>query len=179
MTKRYQKTSYVYDLVRDILLFFDNKRVAELEAIEERYRALLEDGNVAVFVTDLESNTYVEVNREAVDLLGYSEQELLQMGPADIVGEGAPSSELREELRRTGHSSVRYNAKRADGTEIELHTTTRLLHRDDKPLALTIAQHMVDHTDSELLLTVLNTAEDFLFFKDRSRRFVRASRSFE
>ena len=125
MTKRYQKTSYVYDLVRDILLFFDNKRVAELEAIEERYRALLEDGNVAVFVTDLESNTYVEVNREAVDLLGYSEQELLQMGPADIVGEGAPPSELREELRRTGNSSVRYNAKRADGTEIELHTTTR------------------------------------------------------
>ena len=66
------------------------KRVAELEAIEERYRALLEDGNAAVFVTDLESNTYVEVNREAVELLGYSEQELLHMGPADIVGEGAP-----------------------------------------------------------------------------------------
>ncbi len=155
------------------------KRVAELEAVEERYRALLEDGNVAVFVTDLESTTYVEVNGEAVELLGYSEQELLHMGPADIAGEGTPASELLVDLRRTGSSSVRLNAKRADGTEIELQATTRLLHRGDKPLAHTVARDMADRTDSDLLMTVLNTTEDFLFFKDRSRRFVRASRSFE
>lgn len=67
--------------IRDI-----SQRVEKSEELRERseeLEELLEGMNDAVFVHDLEGN-FVAVNQEAVNRLGYSEEELLEMTPRDI-----------------------------------------------------------------------------------------------
>lgn len=51
---------------------------------EERYRKIFQYNNDAVMVVDLETESFLDVNPAACDLLGYSREELLSMHPEDI-----------------------------------------------------------------------------------------------
>ncbi|MDZ7745822.1 MAG: PAS domain-containing sensor histidine kinase [Halobacteriales archaeon] len=51
---------------------------------EERYRKIFQYNNDAVMVVDLETESFLDVNPAACDLLGYSRDELLSMHPEDI-----------------------------------------------------------------------------------------------
>ncbi|WP_435197368.1 PAS domain S-box protein [Natronomonas sp. EA1] len=51
---------------------------------EERYRKIFQYNNDAVMVVDLETESFLDVNPAACDLLGYSRGELLSMHPVDI-----------------------------------------------------------------------------------------------
>jgi len=51
---------------------------------EERYRKIFEYNNDAVMVVDLETESFLDVNPAACDLLGYSREELLSMHPEHI-----------------------------------------------------------------------------------------------
>jgi len=51
---------------------------------EERYRKIFEYNNDAVMVVDLETESFLDVNPAACNLLGYSREELLSMHPEDI-----------------------------------------------------------------------------------------------
>ena len=53
-------------------------------SIEERYRKVFEHNNDAVMVVDFETESFVDVNPRACDLLGYSREELLSMDPEAI-----------------------------------------------------------------------------------------------
>ncbi|ELZ33164.1 sensor histidine kinase [Halorubrum tebenquichense] len=52
--------------------------------VEERYRKVFEHSNDAVMVVDFETESFVDVNPTACELLGYSREELLSMNPEDI-----------------------------------------------------------------------------------------------
>lgn len=72
----------------------ERKRMEEaLQASERRYRMLFDAVGEAILISDPEGR-YIEVNRQAEQLTGYSRQELLQMTVGDLV-EGD-----REELNR-------------------------------------------------------------------------------
>ncbi|WP_255152792.1 two-component system sensor histidine kinase NtrB [Halorarius halobius] len=51
---------------------------------EERYRKIFEYNNDAVMVVDLETESFLDVNPAACELLGYSHEELLSLHPEDI-----------------------------------------------------------------------------------------------
>ncbi|MBM3324199.1 MAG: PAS domain S-box protein [Calditrichaeota bacterium] len=51
---------------------------------EERYRALTENANDAIFILDPETYRFLEVNRRATELTGYSRDELLDMTAMDL-----------------------------------------------------------------------------------------------
>jgi len=57
---------------------------AQVRESEERYRALTENANDAIFVLDPETYHFLEVNRRAVELTGYSREELLHMTALDL-----------------------------------------------------------------------------------------------
>jgi PAS domain S-box-containing protein len=52
--------------------------------VEERYRKVFEHNNDAVMIVDFETESFVDVNPKACELLGYSREELLSMDPEDI-----------------------------------------------------------------------------------------------
>ena len=51
----------------------------EIQASEERYRAMFDHASIAIFVTDHESGRILDVNRQALALLNYRKDELLAM----------------------------------------------------------------------------------------------------
>ena len=72
-------------LASSIGLAFQRKLAEkELKASEQRYRTYIDNSPTAVFIADA-TGRYVEVNRAACDLIGYSEEELLDRSIPDIV----------------------------------------------------------------------------------------------
>lgn len=70
------------------------KRTAEVEASEERFRTIFEEAPVGMAVVGLDQH-FEQVNARLTQMVGYSEQELTQMKPADIAhDECAESGEL-------------------------------------------------------------------------------------
>jgi PAS domain S-box-containing protein len=69
-----------------------------LRRSEEKYRDLFENANDAIFVVDADLR-YIEFNRKAIDVMGYSREELLSMKITDIV---PPEQEQRstEEFKK-------------------------------------------------------------------------------
>lgn len=63
---------------------------------EERYRKIFEHNNDAIFIVDLEDESFVDVNPRACEILGYSRSELLSMHPEDI--HPADIDRVREEF---------------------------------------------------------------------------------
>ncbi len=81
-----------------------SKRAEEaLRRSEEKYRDLFENANDAIFIVDADLH-YVEVNKKAVELLGYSKEELHMMRIVDVIPpEQVPRSQAEfEKLRNRG-----------------------------------------------------------------------------
>ncbi|MFA6308311.1 MAG: HD domain-containing phosphohydrolase [Clostridia bacterium] len=74
---------------------------------ESKYRSYIENAPDAVFVVD-ETGRYLEVNNTAIELTGYSEEELLRMSINDITCKCAVEEALNSfnELLKTGSSNV-------------------------------------------------------------------------
>ena len=73
---------YFQSVVRDIT---ERKLTeAQLRKNEQRYRALFERSNDAVFIMNLDG-IYIAVNQQATDMLGYSTDEIIGMSYKDIV----------------------------------------------------------------------------------------------
>ena len=66
----------------------------ELKTREAKYRNLFENSKDAVFITDDKLN-FTEVNEAAVDLLGYSEKELIGRNLSDFVAENRLNGKFR------------------------------------------------------------------------------------
>jgi len=79
------------------------KTLEALRRSEEKYRDLFENANDAIFIVDSDLR-YLDVNNKAVDLLGYSREELLAMRILDLIPpEQVPrSSQEFDKLRNRG-----------------------------------------------------------------------------
>ncbi len=84
---------------------------------ERRHRSYVAEAPYGVFVSDQEGH-YVEVNRAAAELTGYSQEELTHLSISDVVA--AESRDWGrghfERLVKTGHSSGTGLFRRKDGT---------------------------------------------------------------
>ncbi len=118
------------------------RRVAELEASERRYRTMFEEAGDAIFVADLETKRFVEVNRRAVEMLGYTRQELLELGPSDIATkkDAALPFEVLEPLERTGSAPFRRAVKHKKGNKIALQGTATMLSLGHTKLVMSTAR---------------------------------------
>ncbi len=69
-----------------------NRQIKKLlSESEERFRTITENSADAIFITDTEGK-YIYVNKQAVDLLGYSKEEFLTFSITDI----SPKNRIEE-----------------------------------------------------------------------------------
>ncbi|HUC85595.1 MAG TPA: PAS domain S-box protein [Candidatus Acidoferrales bacterium] len=146
---------YLLAIARDVT----QRRQAEatLRESEQRYRQLFEMESDAVILVDCETHRYVDVNKSAQNLYGYSREEFLQLKPEDVSDEpeltratiGTPHAfvPLRWHRRKNGQRfAVEITANQIDiqGRRIELATLRDITVRQS-------IMDMLQETTSRLL----------------------------
>ncbi|HIQ06238.1 MAG TPA: PAS domain S-box protein [Anaerolineae bacterium] len=129
----------------------------EVARSEARYRCLFESARDAIFLHDLEGH-FLEVNRAACDHLGYSREELLQMGVADIDTPemAAQMPKKLAELLERGELLTESAHVRKDSTVVPVELSARLVEEGDQKLVLTFARDITERKQAEERLTVIN-----------------------
>jgi len=136
------------DLMRDVT---ERKKVEEaLRKSEEKYRALLNGMNDTAWVIDFDCNI-IDVNDAAVEVMGYSREELLSIGltgidsnldPEEIKGlvEGMPADEIQ--VFETVHTTK-------DGKKIPVEISSSLVTYRGKRAILSIARDITERKRAE------------------------------
>ena len=132
------------DVTRDIT---ERSRVeVALRLSEERYRLLFERNPQPMWVFDLETLAFLEVNEAATRHYGYSREEFLAMTLKDI----RPPEEVQKLLARLTVGAPRYEEagvwkhKRKDGTIIEVEITAHDLTFYGRPAQMVLAYDVTE-----------------------------------
>ncbi|WP_223906062.1 PAS domain S-box protein [Geobacter sp. AOG1] len=83
------------ELVREIAL--SNRRAEELQLSEERFQAIFDSVNDAIFIHDLETGDILDVNRRMCEMSGYSRQEACSIG-VEALSSGVPPYTRKEAI---------------------------------------------------------------------------------
>jgi len=130
------------------------KKVEEaLRESEKKYREMINGLNDTIWVIDFDGN-FIDVNDAAVEVLGYSREELLSMGPQDIDSsldaeeirgliKGMPSDEIQ--VFETAHTTK-------DGKKIPVEISSSLVTYQGKLAILSIARDITGRKKAEKAL---------------------------
>lgn len=157
-------------------------RHKKIEEQQRRFRAGMDASADMILLIDRQSMRYVDVNETACRALGYTREELLALGPQDIL----PVS--REQLQRTydqfiadpsamhGMNSL-YRCK--DGSTIPFESTRRLLSSGKNHLIVAISRDIRKRLETEEALresearfrSLTHLSSDFFWETDERHRF--------
>jgi diguanylate cyclase (GGDEF)-like protein/PAS domain S-box-containing protein len=160
--------------------FLRRKRI---ELTQLRFRAGMDASADMILLIDHQSMRYVDVNETVCRTLGYTREEMLAMGPQDVL----PAS--REELQRTyekfiadpgtihGMNSV-YRCR--DGSTVPFESTRRLLHSEDGPIIVAISRDIRKRLETEAALresearfrSLTQLSSDFFWETDAQHRLI-------
>ncbi|MEJ2164616.1 MAG: PAS domain S-box protein [Desulfobacterales bacterium] len=128
----------------------------ELLLIREKYNSLCERKLNCIYIHDFEGN-FLDANNQALELLGYTRDEILSLNFADLVAEDhlATAFNTTDEIRSAGcqQNFTEYKLKKSDGSYVWLETDGAILHRDGKPFAiLGVARDITGRKETEAAL---------------------------
>jgi two-component system, cell cycle sensor histidine kinase and response regulator CckA len=114
---------------------------------EEKYRALIEHASDAIIITDSKGN-FLEVNKKAEDLLGYTSKELVSMNPRHI--------HPKEELKRIIHDFSRMAAG-------EMHSCydTKILTKDGRLVPVDITGAPIEYNGKTLVQGIFRDITEY------------------
>jgi PAS domain S-box-containing protein len=116
-----------------------NEKVKEIKESEEKYRELINGMNDTAWVIDLDAK-FIDVNDTAVKVLGYSKEELLSMGPADIDA----SLEVEQ---------IRDLVRRLPADQIQVFETTHTT-KNRKKIPVEISSSLVTYQGKQAVLSI-------------------------
>jgi PAS domain S-box-containing protein len=113
---------------------------------EERYRQLFELESDAIVLVDRETHRYVDVNRAAQQLYGYSREEFLQMTPEDVSAE--PEKTRNHIDSADVHVPLRWHRKKnGERFAVEINAN-QIIHRG-RPTALVALRDITERRRAE------------------------------
>ncbi|PYS70083.1 MAG: hypothetical protein DMF69_14865, partial [Acidobacteria bacterium] len=106
-----------------------------LRESEERYRELVENANDIVYLLDFDGQI-TSINNVAEVILGYTQEELLQMNIADLLA--SESIIVGEQLLTSGHQRTNYEVEVVTkaGRVVTLETSNKLISRGSQPAGI-------------------------------------------
>ncbi|MFW6375664.1 MAG: PAS domain S-box protein [Thermoplasmatota archaeon] len=106
--------------------------------IEKRYNALFERSFDAIYIIDMDGD-FIDANPRAINLLGYSMDEINSLTSNDIVPDESTSEiiDAFDEVVEIGaqEEPMEIELKRKDGSKLWVEAKTHLLYKDGKPFA--------------------------------------------
>jgi len=138
------------------------ERTAELRASEEKYRALIDGANDAVFLHEIDDEDrpgpFIEVNELACAQLGYTREALAGMTPMDLDDPAYRDRihEAMERLLEEGHAVFESAQVAKDGRSIPVEVSTRLLELNGKRILFSLVRDITERKWAEKALQKLN-----------------------
>ncbi len=104
------------DLISHLIISESNeKNIKRLRDSEEKYRGYIEHAPDGVFISDEEGN-YVDVNKAACEITGYSKDELIGMHINDIAYEEKHMMNALKQIKNTGKNNINSKYRKKDGS---------------------------------------------------------------
>ena len=173
---------HIISITRDIT---ERKQMEEaLRQSEEKYRELIDGMTETVWVIDFNGNI-IDVNKTALEVLGYSKEELLTVGLSGIDASltkekivalaGAMSSEKTQTFE-TLHTTK-------DGRTFPVEVHSSLITYQGKRAILSIARDITERKrtaealaqERNLLRSLIDNVPDYIYAKDLQSRFIIAN----
>lgn len=129
---------------------------------EARFRQIFNGGNDAIYLIDPANGKFIETNDIGFTRLGYSHDEMLHLGPADI---NDPSQEevapLMRQVMETGHGLFERIHVSKDGRKIPVEVGSHRMEFDGKPAILSVVRDISERKQAETeFKTILQTTPD-------------------
>lgn len=168
----------------------DLPRTAEMfRQSEGRYRLLFEHNPLPMWVCDVDTLTFLDVNAAAIKHYGYSREEFLRMGLKDIRRpEDVPAflAAVAKAGPGVNHPGILRHRKK-DGTVILVEITTHFLDLPGHRTELVLANDITDRKQAEDAVkasdlkfrTLFELAPDGIFLVDLTGTFVDGNRAAE
>ena len=131
-----------------------------LKASESRYRELFESNPLPMWVYDLETLAFLEVNAAAINHYGYSREEFLGMTINDVRAPEDVSALLNQTasppsgLERAGT----WRHQKRDGAIIYVELTTRAIDSTERPSEIVLANDVTERKQNEEQLRLQGAA---------------------
>jgi PAS domain S-box-containing protein len=125
---------------------------------EEKFNDVFDWTNDAIFLHVLTEGvtrgSFVEVNQIACDMLGYSKEELLALGPPDIVPyELHPQlDDIARQAEEMGASLFETRLQRKDGSTLPVESSTHLVNKDGRRIWISIVRDITERKRNEEML---------------------------
>jgi PAS domain S-box-containing protein/diguanylate cyclase (GGDEF)-like protein len=138
--------SYFISIILDIS---ERKR---FEESSRRFKLALDNSADMILISDVATMRHVDVNKTASELLGYTREELLRMGPPDIL----PVS--REELARAYEALIANPAQSSgiksyylckDGSHLPFESTRRVLRSENRWILAAVSRDIRERLAAE------------------------------
>jgi len=132
-----------------------------LRASESRYRELFECNPLPMWVYDLETLAFLEVNAAAIDHYGYSREEFLAMTIKDIRSRDDVPPALLDPIANTpsGPEPARtWKHRKRDGTIIFVEVTTHRINSTEHPSEIVLANDVTERKQNEAQLRLQSAA---------------------
>ena len=129
------------------------------KASAEQYRLLFESTTNGIFISqhvstqEIRSGQFIDVNARACELLGYTREELLQLGAADITAEESMATLQEHRLTLYAHNRARsrFLLRTKTGEKLPFEVHSSLLNIQDTPTILSIVWDISRHEKMEAL----------------------------
>lgn len=116
----------------------------QVQLAEEKYRHLFDSANDAIFIVDMATGRFLDVNRQAVRWLGYSREQFLQMTYFDVevISEQSEvgQSQTLEQLSTNGHFIFEAGYKAHNGAIYPAEVSSRIFTYEGRRAFLNIVR---------------------------------------
>ncbi|HWQ63980.1 MAG TPA: PAS domain S-box protein [Methanospirillum sp.] len=152
-----ERTRDLESLNAELLAEVQERRSMEeaLRESEERFRAVFENANDAIylydFIPDMFPVPFLNVNRKAYELLGYTYDEMLCLTPWDILAENCWNKYREQviEVYENGHAMYEVIHITRTGEKIPMEVSSHLFTFRGRKLLLSIARDISDRKKNE------------------------------
>ena len=153
-------------LYKSIIYAIERKKSnTELKESEKRFSDLFQLSPQSMFVFDSVTFEFVQVNKAATDLYGYSKDEFLRMTLMDIKPEEdifEPKENLRKSRRGEGifKKTYRHRTKRGKIVEVEIYSTPIIVNDKDYRSVIAIDVTERNLHEHNIVKAIIKTQED-------------------
>ncbi|BAM69988.1 sensory transduction histidine kinase [Methanothermobacter sp. CaT2] len=147
----YMDEKFITAVIRDVT----ERKMAEnaLFESERKFRAVFDGVEDIITIVEIRENglpgKYIEVNRAAVEKLGYSRDEFLSMTPADMGASREQSYDIIKNLLRNGSVTFNRTYISRDGRRIPVEVNSRLLELGEMKVAVSVARDITQRLENE------------------------------